>query len=831
MAGRITVDAGTIILAPTMNWIRLLSFSVLFLIPLAIAALLFASDFRNSLLNSIKHFPTADATAAVGLPMLIGTALCLALIGLTWWRCRRMQRRFSLSQIVNVLVSGRCVTFAVLPTPEECRIDSAAAEAWRCLLPHEQNCTFLTFRAADEQDALLLKQALPETCAPVFDPEAEGEEFDSSLRSASAQFHLGMLYAERGKEAEAARWYRLAAEQGYAKAQVNLGARYHEGVGVAKDASEAARWWRLAAQQGEVPAQLNLGQMYGNGEGVVRDPVEACKWLTLAQAGDAQECRLARKHIEGLDALTPNQLAEARNRAKEFVVQPKDKLASEKAEFARKLILATPTTWATWVLLSLNVLVFIATRLSGTPPDDLVFRWGNYGPLTVSGQWWRLFANCFLNVNVVSLVIVSLALVWSRRIERLFGTPSYLGIYLASGLTASLTEICWQPLSVSAAPLSAIFGVWGALLGYLARWHKAVPGSYSRNVLGTAGTLALYFVVNRLDDFPTKLLAESGLVAGFVSGVLFGLAAARPLEPDQRRAAVARAALWFACSVVLVGSMLLQHVFASRVPAREALATKAVQTMKRAESGEVRSKFELGLMYAGGEGLPKDAVRAFNCILAAANEGHAPAQDFVGTIYAEAGGLLIDTPQPFDWRALHGPKHLLESNPAENAILAFDWFSKAATQGLAEAQYHLALTIESGGPRTRNPMEAARWFRLAADQGHAEAQYQIGLTHYFGKDMPKNFDEAQWWFHKAAEQGHSNAQALLGNLLRFNVKEDPAEAYKWLSLAAAGTNNFDAKATLEELAREMTPDQIAEGKQRAAAFLTRHGHGVADSSH
>ena len=128
-------------------------------------------------------------------------------------------------------------------------------------------------------------------------------------------------------------------------------------------------------------------------------------------------------------------------------------------------------------------------------------------------------------------------------------------------------------------------------------------------------------------------------------------------------------------------------------------------------------------------------------------------------------------------------------------------------------------------------MEAARWFRLAADQGHAEAQYQIGLTHYFGKDMPKNFDEAQWWFHKAAEQGHSNAQALLGNLLRFNVKEDPAEAYKWLSLAAAGTNNFDAKATLEELAREMTPDQIAEGKQRAAAFLTRHGHGVADSSH
>ena len=51
-------------------------------------------------------------------------------------------------------------------------------------------------------------------------------------------------------EAEAVRWYRLAAEQGYAIAQHNLGVMYDKGEGVLKDDAEAVRWYRLAAEQG-----------------------------------------------------------------------------------------------------------------------------------------------------------------------------------------------------------------------------------------------------------------------------------------------------------------------------------------------------------------------------------------------------------------------------------------------------------------------------------------------------------------------------------------------------------------------------------------------------
>ena len=52
---------------------------------------------------------------------------------------------------------------------------------------------------------------------------------------------------------------RLAAEQGHADAQNNLGWRYGNGEGVPQDDAEAVAWFRLAAEQGHADAQNNLG--------------------------------------------------------------------------------------------------------------------------------------------------------------------------------------------------------------------------------------------------------------------------------------------------------------------------------------------------------------------------------------------------------------------------------------------------------------------------------------------------------------------------------------------------------------------------------------------
>ncbi len=50
------------------------------------------------------------------------------------------------------------------------------------------------------------------------------------------------------------------------------------------------RWYRLAADQGNASAQYNLGVMDGNGEGVLQDYVEAHMWFNLAAAQSSGEC-------------------------------------------------------------------------------------------------------------------------------------------------------------------------------------------------------------------------------------------------------------------------------------------------------------------------------------------------------------------------------------------------------------------------------------------------------------------------------------------------------------------------------------------------------------
>jgi TPR repeat protein len=57
------------------------------------------------------------------------------------------------------------------------------------------------------------------------------------------------------------RLYRLAAAQGDAAAQFNLGVKFENGQGVAQDKAEAIRWYRLAAAQGEATATATLKRL------------------------------------------------------------------------------------------------------------------------------------------------------------------------------------------------------------------------------------------------------------------------------------------------------------------------------------------------------------------------------------------------------------------------------------------------------------------------------------------------------------------------------------------------------------------------------------------
>lgn len=81
---------------------------------------------------------------------------------------------------------------------------------------------------------------------------------------------------------EAAKWCRLAAEQGHAGAQTSYALCCANGKGVMVDNVEAAKWLRKAANQGDMFGQYLLGNAYAKGAGVEKNLVQAVKWYRLS---------------------------------------------------------------------------------------------------------------------------------------------------------------------------------------------------------------------------------------------------------------------------------------------------------------------------------------------------------------------------------------------------------------------------------------------------------------------------------------------------------------------------------------------------------------------
>ena len=103
---------------------------------------------------------------------------------------------------------------------------------------------------------------------------------------ARAQYDLGFMYefgrgVERSYE-KAREWYLKAAEQGYADAQYNLGDMYEYGTGVEQSYEKAAEWVQKAAEQGLAYAQYNLGDRYRDGRGVEESFEKAAEWVQKA---------------------------------------------------------------------------------------------------------------------------------------------------------------------------------------------------------------------------------------------------------------------------------------------------------------------------------------------------------------------------------------------------------------------------------------------------------------------------------------------------------------------------------------------------------------------
>ncbi|MDE6589874.1 MAG: sel1 repeat family protein, partial [Oscillospiraceae bacterium] len=101
---------------------------------------------------------------------------------------------------------------------------------------------------------------------------------------AKAQYQLGHYYYHYGrnsnKNKKAFEWYSKAAEQGYALAQYELGFLYTYGAGVPMNHKMSCYWYEKAAEGGVASAAAILGDRYS--EGKSRNYKKAIYWYTKA---------------------------------------------------------------------------------------------------------------------------------------------------------------------------------------------------------------------------------------------------------------------------------------------------------------------------------------------------------------------------------------------------------------------------------------------------------------------------------------------------------------------------------------------------------------------
>ena len=126
-----------------------------------------------------------------------------------------------------------------------------------------------------------------QSSAPAEKPKRKASKSPSMSSDGGVDAHQRGMLHYRGNTvpkslSEAAKWFRVAADNGHAGAQYNLGIMAFLGQGMTKDYTKAAKWFRMAGEQNHAAAQYNLGFLYYVGRGVAKDDASAYVWIDRA---------------------------------------------------------------------------------------------------------------------------------------------------------------------------------------------------------------------------------------------------------------------------------------------------------------------------------------------------------------------------------------------------------------------------------------------------------------------------------------------------------------------------------------------------------------------
>jgi hypothetical protein len=148
-----------------------------------------------------------------------------------------------------------------------------------------------------------------------------------------------------------------------------------------------------------------------------------------------------------------------------------------------------------------------------------------------------------------------------------------------------------------------------------------------------------------------------------------------------------------------------------------------------AENGHTIAEWKLGRMFADGDQVTRNDLRAFKYFQDIV-DNHSddavgtPQARFVSNAYVALGGYFANG--------------IPDSDVMPDLLRARDLYAYAASYfGDAEAQYRLGRMVLEGQGGSRDPWQAVRWLKLAADKGHFQAQALLGVTLFRGEAIPR----------------------------------------------------------------------------------------------
>ena len=218
-----------------------------------------------------------------------------------------------------------------------------------------------------------------------------------------------------------------------------------------------------------------------------------------------------------------------------------------------------PQTPITWLLIAANVAMFAVELASGADimrptSQQILHLGGDFAPLTLHGQWWRLGSSMFLHIGIVHLAMNMIVLWQARVVEVLYGRLGFFAIYVASGLLGGIASLWHAKWAVSAGASGAVFGVFGAFGAFLlARRDRIDPEVLRRR----AQSLATFIGINLVYGWMQPHIDVSAHIGGLITGFVVGFALvqrAREAEQTTKRAIPALAA---ALAVTVAGLLVL----------------------------------------------------------------------------------------------------------------------------------------------------------------------------------------------------------------------------------------------------------------------------------